>query len=93
MDKSERPTFEWARCTAKADPANNLRAIAADLAAGVGTHAPGIISGTTGAVIDVFLVLGLTLLVLGDLANIQSVRLRIVPIGRRPSPSCRTSTR
>jgi predicted PurR-regulated permease PerM len=58
--------------------------IAAAVAAGVGGHALALISGTTAAVIDIFLVLGLTLLMLGDLANIQAFGVRIVPHAYRP---------
>jgi predicted PurR-regulated permease PerM len=53
-------------------------------AAGFGTHALGAISGTTQVVIDVFLVLGLTLLVLGDLTLLRAYGLRIVPVRYRP---------
>ena len=49
------------------------------LAGGFGARALDILSGTTAAVIDTFLVLGLTLLVIGDLAGIQSFGLRVVP--------------
>jgi len=48
-------------------------------AAGFGTRALGAISGTTTAVIDIFLVLGLTLLVLGDLRLLRAYGLRVVP--------------
>ena len=65
--------------------AGKAGAIAAGVAAGFGTHALGIISGTTAAIIDIFLVLGMTLLVLGDLANIQAFGLRIVPRAYRPA--------
>jgi predicted PurR-regulated permease PerM len=54
-------------------------AIAGSIAGGAGEHAVRVLSGTTTAVIDVFLVLGLTLLVLGDLAILRAFGLRLVP--------------
>jgi predicted PurR-regulated permease PerM len=65
--------------------AGKAGALAAGVAAGFGTHALGILSGTTAAIIDIFLVLGLTALVLGDLARIQSFGIRIVPRSYRPA--------
>ena len=65
--------------------AGKAGAIAAGIAAGFGKNAIGIISGTTAAIIDVFLVLGMTLLVIGDLANIQAFGVRIVPRRYRPA--------
>jgi predicted PurR-regulated permease PerM len=59
-------------------------ALVGAVAGGFGTHAIVILSGTTAAVIDVFLVLGLTLLILGDLAGLQSFGIRIVPQAYRP---------
>jgi predicted PurR-regulated permease PerM len=59
-------------------------ALVGTIAGGFGTHAISILSGTTAAVIDVFLVLGLTLLILGDLAGLQSFGIRIVPQAYRP---------
>jgi predicted PurR-regulated permease PerM len=68
-----------------ANNAGKAGALAAGVAAGFGTHALGILSGTTSAIIDIFLVLALTLLVLGDLASIQSFGIRIVPRPYRPA--------
>ncbi len=48
-------------------------------AAGFGAHALRLVSGTTTAVIDIFLILGLTLLVLGDLTLLRAYGLRVVP--------------
>ena len=59
--------------------AGKAGAIVGGFAAGFGTHALTAISGTTAALIDVFLVLGLTLLVLGDLTLLRAFGLRIVP--------------
>jgi len=59
--------------------AGKVGALVGGLAAGFGTHALGAISGTTTAVIDIFLILGLTLLVLGDLVEIQRFGVRLVP--------------
>ncbi len=56
-----------------------IGALAGVAAAGAGTHVLDFLSGTTTALIDVLLVLGLTLLILGDLANIQAFGVRIVP--------------
>jgi predicted PurR-regulated permease PerM len=59
-------------------------ALVGAIAGGFGTHALSILSGTTAAVIDVFFVLALTLLILGDLAGLQSFGIRIVPQAYRP---------
>lgn len=48
-----------------------------------GSNALGILTGTSAAIIDVFLILGLTLLVLGDLAQIQAFGIRLVPARQR----------
>jgi predicted PurR-regulated permease PerM len=61
-----------------------IGALVGVIAGGFGTHAIGILSGTTAAVIDIFLVLGLTLLILGDLAGLQSFGIRIIPQPYRP---------
>ncbi len=58
-------------------------ALAGTLAGGFGANAVHILSGTTTAVIDVFLVLGLTLLVLGDLPILRAFGLRLVPYRHR----------
>jgi len=63
--------------------AGKAGAIVSGLAAGVGAHAVGILAGTTTGIIDTALVLGLTLLVLGDLANLQAFGIRIVPRAHR----------
>ena len=59
--------------------AGKAGAIAGAVVAGFGTHALSIISGTTTAIIDIFLVLGLTLLIISDLTNIQAFGVRLVP--------------
>jgi len=65
--------------------AGKVGALVGGLAAGFGTHALGAISGTTTAVIDIFLILGLTLLVLGDLTLLRAFGLRVVPERYRPA--------
>jgi predicted PurR-regulated permease PerM len=57
--------------------------IASGLVAGVGTHAVGILAGTTAGIVDIALVLGMTLLIVGDLANLQAFGIRIVPRAHR----------
>jgi predicted PurR-regulated permease PerM len=59
--------------------AGKAGAIVGGLAGTFGSNALGILSGTSAVVIDVFLILGLTLLVLGDLVPIQRFGLRLVP--------------
>lgn len=59
--------------------AGKAGALVGGIAAGFGTHALGLVSGTTSAIIDIFLVLGLTLLILGDLGHIQRFGMRLVP--------------
>ena len=53
-------------------------------AAGVGTHTLSVLTGTTALLVSVGLILGLTLLVLGDLAMIQAFGTRVVPARYRP---------
>jgi predicted PurR-regulated permease PerM len=57
--------------------------IASGIAAGIGAHAVGILAGTTTGIIDIALVLGMTLLIVGDLANLQAFGIRIVPRAHR----------
>ena len=59
-------------------------ALVGGAAAAFGTHALLIVTGTTAVLVNVGLILGLTLLVLGDLANIQTFFLRLVPRPYRP---------
>ncbi len=66
-----------------ASNAGKAGAIVGGVASGFGSHALAIVSGTTTAIINVFLVLGLTLLVIGDLAPIQRFGVRIVPRAQR----------
>ena len=66
-----------------AQNAGKAGAIASGIVAGVGSHAVGILAGTTTGIIDTALVLGLTLLILGDLANLQAFGIRIVPRAHR----------
>ncbi|MBD5654767.1 MAG: AI-2E family transporter [Candidatus Eremiobacteraeota bacterium] len=54
-------------------------AIVGGVAAGFGANALQIVSGTTAAIVDIALVLGLTLLIIGDLAEIQAFGSRLVP--------------
>jgi predicted PurR-regulated permease PerM len=59
--------------------AGKAGAIVGSMAGKFGSNALGILTGTSAAVIDVFLVLGLTLLVLSDLVPIQRFGIRLVP--------------
>ena len=59
--------------------AGKAGAMVSGIAAGVGAHAVGILAGTTAGIVDTALVLGLTLLILGDLANLQAFGIRMVP--------------
>jgi predicted PurR-regulated permease PerM len=59
--------------------AGKVGAVVGGVAAGFGRHTLSAISGTGAAVIDVFLVLGLTLLVLGDLTLLRAFGLRLIP--------------
>jgi predicted PurR-regulated permease PerM len=59
--------------------AGKAGAVVGALAGKFGANALGILTGTSAAVIDIFLVLGLTLLVLGDLVPIQRFGVRLVP--------------
>jgi predicted PurR-regulated permease PerM len=73
-----------ARATIAAN-AGKAGAIVGAMAGKFGANALGILSGTSAAIIDVFLVLGLTLLVLGDLVPIQRFGIRLVPRAYRTS--------
>ncbi len=68
-----------------ADNAGKAGALAGGAAGAFGRNALGIVQGTTSALIDVALVLGLTLLLLGDLAAIQTFGSRLVPRRYRPA--------
>jgi len=59
--------------------AGKAGSIVGGIAGKFGANALGILSGTSAAVVDVFLVLGVTLLVLGDLVVIQRFGVRLVP--------------
>jgi predicted PurR-regulated permease PerM len=59
--------------------AGKAGAVVGGVAGKFGANALGILTGTSAAIIDIFLVLGLTLLVLGDLVPIQRFGLRLVP--------------
>jgi predicted PurR-regulated permease PerM len=59
--------------------AGKAGAMVGAMAGKFGANALGILTGTSAAIIDVFLVLGLTLLVLGDLTQIQRFGIRLVP--------------
>jgi predicted PurR-regulated permease PerM len=54
-----------------------------DLAAQFGSHTLALLTGTTAAVVSIGLILGLTLLILGDLPAIQAFGLRLVPVRYR----------
>jgi predicted PurR-regulated permease PerM len=62
-----------------AQNAGKAGAFAAVAAGTFGHDALQILTGTTAAVVDIFLVMGLTLLVLGELATIRAFALRLVP--------------
>jgi predicted PurR-regulated permease PerM len=62
-----------------ADNAGKVGAVVGTMAGKFGGNALGILTGTSAAIIDIFLVLGLTLLVLGDLVPIQRFGIRLVP--------------
>ena len=64
--------------------AGKAGAIVGAMAGKFGTNALGILTGASAAVIDVFLILGLTLLLLGDLPQIQRFGIRLVPRRYRP---------
>jgi predicted PurR-regulated permease PerM len=59
--------------------AGKVGAVAGSVAEKFGANALGILTGTSAVIIDGFLVLGLTLLVLSDLAQIQRFGIRLVP--------------
>ncbi len=88
VDPTDSPVLgrlpESARTTIAAN-AGKAGAIVGGLAGKFGSNALGILTGTSSAVIDVFLMLGITLLVLGDLASIQRFGLRLVPARHRMS--------
>ncbi len=62
-----------------ASNAGKAGALVGAVAGKFGTNALGILTGTSAAIIDIFLVLGLTLLVLSDLVPIQRFGIRLVP--------------
>jgi len=63
--------------------AGKVGAVVGALAGRFGANALDVLRGTSAAVIDIFLILGLTLLVLGDLVAIQRFGLRFVPRRQR----------
>jgi predicted PurR-regulated permease PerM len=65
--------------------AGKAGAVVGTMAGKFGANALGILTGTSAAIIDVFLVLGLTLLVLADLVPIQRFGIRLVPRAYRSS--------
>lgn len=69
--------------TGIAENAGKAGAVVGAMAGKFGNNALGILTGTSAAIIDVFLVLGLTLLILGDLVPIQRFGIRLVPRGYR----------
>ncbi len=68
-----------------AQNAGKAGSIVGGIAGGFGANALGILAGTTAALVDVALVLGMTLLIVGDLASIQAFGLRLVPRAHRPA--------
>jgi predicted PurR-regulated permease PerM len=64
--------------------AGKAGAAVSSVAGAVGGNALGILAGTTTTVVDVFLILTLTLLIIGDLAEIQAFGIRLVPRAQRP---------
>jgi predicted PurR-regulated permease PerM len=69
-----------------ASNAGKAGALAGTAAAVVGSKAIGFLSGTTTAVIDIALILGMTLLIVGDIAAIRHFGIRLVPSPyRRPT--------
>lgn len=86
VDPSQSPLLSRLPPAARTEIANNagkVGTIVGGIAGGFGTNLLGILTGTSAAIIDVFLVLGLTLLLVGDLAQIQRFALRLVPRGYR----------
>jgi len=82
VDPTHSPLLDRLPTAARAEIAANAGkagAIVGAIAGKFGSNALGILTGTSAAVIDVFLVLGLTLLVLGDLVQIQRFGIRLVP--------------
>jgi predicted PurR-regulated permease PerM len=65
--------------------AGKAGAIVGAVAAKFGSNALGILTGASAAVIDIFLVSGMTLLILGDLVPIQRFGVRLVPRRYRAS--------
>jgi predicted PurR-regulated permease PerM len=65
--------------TAIAANAGKAGAVVGKMAGKFGSNALGIVTGASAAVIDIFLILGLTLLILGDLLPIQRFGIRLVP--------------
>jgi len=70
--------------TAIAANAGKVGTLLGGVAAGFGTQTLAILSGTTALLISVALILGLTLIILGDLAGIQAFATRLVPARYRP---------
>ncbi len=66
-----------------ASNAGKAGALVGGIASGFGSHALAIVSGTTTAIVNVFLVLGLTFMIIGDLVPIQRFGVRIVPRAHR----------
>ncbi len=82
VDPTHSPLLSRLPESARSEIAKNagkVGALAGVIAGSFGENALKILSGTSAAVIDVFLVLGLTLLALGDLGRIQTFSVRLVP--------------
>lgn len=88
VDPSHSPLLSRLPAAAREQIAANAGkagALVSGFAGAFGANALTILSGTSSAIIDVFLVLGITLLVLTDLAHIQAFGVRLVPRRYRTS--------
>jgi predicted PurR-regulated permease PerM len=71
--------------TAIAANAGKAGTLLGGVATGIGMHTLEVLTGTTALLVSVGLILGLTLLILGDLTQIQAFATRLVPVRYRPS--------
>jgi len=70
--------------TAIAENAGKVGTAVSGIAGALGSNALGILTGTGTTIIDIFLVLVLTLMIVTDLAEIQTFSTRLVPRAYRP---------
>ena len=85
-DPSDSPLLARLPASARdaiAQNAGKAGTIIGGIAGGVGANAVGILAGTTATLINVGLVLGLTLLLVSDLASVQSFGVRLIPSAHR----------